>query len=50
MTYAFLIDGLDPEARESLDRTLEQGGDKKAKARRERGAIAALTKLPGVAR
>jgi hypothetical protein len=47
--YAYLTDGLDPERREQFDRTLDSGSpvDEKAKARREREAIARLMNLPG---
>lgn len=44
MTYAYIIEGLDAEQRETIDRSLaaDTGGDTKAQARRERDAIASL--------
>lgn len=49
MTYAYLIEGLDYEKREELDRALAKGsGDEKAKAAQERGAVRSLMNMPGV--
>lgn len=43
MAYAFLTDGLEPEAREQIDKALE--GKQGAKPGRERDAVAAAMRF-----